>query len=649
MHDLAFLREDLDDMEAASSPADRRGRRMPATETLARLAVEDALGDRPRRRVGRAEALAMVVEVPSAEWVEPVLEACRVLGEWSATFARTGSSRTEDRPDKGNDKVAKVLAQGGRVLGVSHACERHLPAALVAAVDVRIRVSVPSNDVVARVIRSATGQRPPAMPARVAAGLGYWELCSAIRGTSARACVQRLVAAKEAKSVADASGAEAPAFETLCGYGAAHDWGKRLLRDLDLWKRGEIPFRCIDRNVVLASDPGLGKSTYVRSLARASGLPLIVTSVSAWFSSSSGYLDAVIKQIDTEFSHAASLAPSIIFLDEIDSIPNRATMTERAREYWNSIVTHMLLTIDNYTANNAADICIIGATNHADKLDAALVRPGRLNRVIRIEPPRAPDLAVIFRQHLGAELADVDLATLGELALGATGAQVAAWVLEARARARAEERPLRAEDLFGVVAPEDGRSDQERARSALHEAAHAVGAEILRVGRVAQVDLVLRGASAGATSIKPLLGSSPTRDELERMVIFLLCGRAAEAVFLGEASAGAGGDAASDLARATAFVAGIHASLGLGDALAYRGTMEEVARSIRDDPGLRGAVEADLARLQAEAEKLVWRFGEAVQAVAKALLDRRVVGGDALRALMAGHGAGGRATEGKRK
>lgn len=321
-------------------------------------------------------------------------------------------------------------------------------------------------------------------------------------------------------------------------------------------------------------------------------------------------------------------------------------MTERSREYWNPIVTHMLLTIDNYTANNAADLCIIGATNHADKLDAALIRPGRLNRVIRIEPPQAPDLAAIFRHHLGAELADVDLTALGEFALGATGAQVAAWVLEARGRARAEGRPLRADDLFGVVAPADGRSDKERARSALHEAGHGVGAEVLRVGRVAQVDLVLRGDSAGATSIKPLLSSSPTRDDLERMVIFLLCGRAAETVFLGEASAGAGGDATSDLARATAFVAGIHASMGLGDALAYRGTMEEVARALRDDPGLRGAVEADLARLQAEAEKLVRRFGDAVEAVAEALLDRRVIGGDALRAMVAEHEAGGRATKG---
>ncbi|MFC6745370.1 hypothetical protein ACFQFG_11230 [Methylobacterium persicinum] len=172
-------------------------------------------------------------------------------------------------------------------------------------------------------------------------------------------------------------------------------------------------------------------------------------------------------------------------------------------------------------------------------------------------------------------------------------------------------------------------------RSALHEAGHAVGAELLQIGHVAQVDLILRETAAGGTSMRSRLGPIPTRDDLERMVIGLLCGRAAETVFLGEASAGSGGDETSDLARATAFVAGIHGSFGLGGSIVYRGPMEDVARALGAEPALRAAVEADLARLQAEAERLVSEYQDVVQGVAEALLDRRVLGGDALRRFIA--------------
>ncbi len=249
--------------------------------------------------------------------------------------------------------------------------------------------------------------------------------------------------------------------------------------------------------------------------------------------------------------------------------------------------------------------------------------------------PAAPELAAIVRQHLGADLPDLDLTVVAELGLGATGAQVVGWVKAARARARAAKRPLQADDLLEAVAPPDTRTPGEKMRSALHEAAHAVGAEVLRIAHVEQVDLILRETAAGGTSMRSRLGPLPTRDGLERMVTSLLCGRAAETVFLGEASAGSGGDATSDLARATAFVAGIHGSFGLGGGIIYRGPMEEIAHTLAADHALRAAVEADLARLQGEAERLVSEYQDVVQAVAEALLERRVLGGDALRRLIA--------------
>ena len=128
------------------------------------------------------------------------------------------------------------------MLGVSQAPERYLPAALCTGADMRLRVEAPSNDVIALVIRAATGQRPGAMPPRIAGGLGYLELISAIRTyTTARSCIGRLVAAAAAKAIVDVGVTEATPFETLRGYGVSHAWGMRLISEIEDWRREKPP------------------------------------------------------------------------------------------------------------------------------------------------------------------------------------------------------------------------------------------------------------------------------------------------------------------------------------------------------------------------------------------------------------------------
>ncbi|AWV14145.1 MULTISPECIES: AAA family ATPase [Methylobacterium] len=633
MPHLTFLRDDLNEAETGDVAADER---RPATETLAAFALEAALSPAQRRRIAADPAFALVVQVPAADWVEPVREACGRLAAWGYVAARTGASRSEDRADRGNDRVADRLARGDRVLGVSQSPARYLPSALVAAADLHVRLPGATDAVIARVVRAATGRRPT-LPPGIARGLDFFEIAAAVRGTTARACVARLAAAARSKATADPAVGSAPDFATLVGFGDAHAWGTRLIDEIATWRAsgGAPAFQRLDRHVALSSAPGLGKSSFVRSLAKAAGLPLVATSVGAWFTGSDGHLGGVLRAWDAAYTHACALAPSILFLDEADSIPNRATMDNHAREWWTPLCTSILLGFDALNAPGAPEVCIIAATNHGDRLDPALIRPGRLGRVIEIKPPSAADLAVIFRQHLDdGEVPDMDLAPLGALALGASGAQVAGWVSEARAAARAAGRPMRPEDLLGRVAPPDQGSPADRRRSAYHEAGHAVAFE--RIGaRVAQVDLVPRRDSLGATSVATRLGQSPTRAEIEGLAVALLCGRAAEILFLGEPSAGAGGDSRSDLARVTTLLAGNHASLGLGDRLAYRGAPHEVAVALSLDPTLLGAVERDLDRLSGEALAVMEANRTAVAAVAELLIARRLVSGDALRALIA--------------
>lgn len=648
MTHLAFLRDDLADADAGATAA---GTRRPPTETLAAFALEEALSVAERRRIARDPHFALVIQVPSADWVDPVCEACCRMAAWSHVVARTGSSHGGHKPGLGNDQIAEKLALGGRVLGVSQAPDRYLPSALMAATDLRVRLGGVTDSVVARAVRASVGRCPRTIPLRAARGLDYFEVAAALRGRNARECLDRLAAAVRAKATEDPSVAEAPAFTTLVGFGEAHAWGMRLLSELDAWREtGSPTFQRIGRHLALGSPPGLGKSTFVRSLAKAANLQLVQTSVGSWFATSDGYLGGVLRAWETAYESACAAAPSILFLDEADALPDRASLSGRGRDFWTPLCTSLLLGLDALNLPGGPEVCVIAATNFPERLDAALVRPGRLGRVIRIHPPTAPELAAIMRQHLDVgELPGVDLTPVGELAFGGTGAQVVGWISEARTAARAAGRPMRIADLVDRVAPPDLSGPEELRRKAVHEAGHAVGFQVRGAAHVKQVDLVMRPGSSGATSLEIRLGTSPTRTEIENLVVALLCGRAAETAFLGEPSAGAGGDSLSDLARATAMVAGVHGSYGLGETVAYRGSIQEVPGRLAQDADLLAVVEADLARLQGEALRLIESYRTVVETVAERLLAERVLSGDAFRALLAagppaiGHDDGGAA------
>ena len=622
------------DPGAARPPAKWVPRR--ATETLAKAAFLEAVPAEDRRLVRERRSFALVLEVPSAEWVKPMRLACEAFVGWSAVFARSGATRADDRADKGNDLVGTILADGGRVLGVSQSPERYLPSALLASADLRARVPAPSNEVVARVIRAATRQRPAAMPAGVAAGLDYPELCAAVRiNSTARSCIERLVAAQRSKSILDPTVAQAPPLEELHGYGDAQEWGLRLLADIEEWRAGRLPFAALDRHAVLASEPGLGKTTFVRSLARSARLPLVSTSVAAWFSTTSGYLDTVIKAVDTDFARARAASPSFLFLDEIDALPDRAALSGDKASWWTPLVTHVLLTLDAALAGTAAPICVIGATNHRGRIDAALVRPGRLTRVIEIPRPDATALAGILRQHLGSDLADDDLALPAALAAGGTGADAAHWVEGARRRARLAGRAMAIDDLVAEIAPTGKASPEMQRRFAVHEAGHAVLSHFLEVAEVQSVALTGRTDGNPSTLMRRLYGDSAPRAALEDVVVVALGGRSAEIVILGAPSSGAGGSPDSDLAHATRMTAAIHASYGLGASLLHRATPESASDLLPFDPSLRRVVHDDLLRLQGRAVDHVRANRAVVEAVADALLAARYLSGPAFRNVVA--------------
>jgi cell division protease FtsH len=613
-----------------------------ARSAIVSAAFDKAISGKVRRRLKAKGSIAVIFLVPEAGWIEPVQKifGSRFGPHWQ-TVAVDSSNNSAAHKSARNAEVATHLARGRNVVGIA-AQKDALPSAILRAADLTIKMDAIDGKTVGRAIRLFTGKKAPAgIDQSIASGLEFHDLLAAFRrGSAPGEIVERLQKATAAfrGPAGDISNDRIPSLEDAVEYGAAREWGLKLAQDIATWSgsRGLVDWnQTVDRGAVLFSPPGFGKTFFGQILAKAIGAQLLVFSVADLFANGPGYLDSVIKQSREIFARSEAIAKaggiSVLMLDECDALPNRATLDSRGRDWWTSLITSVMLSIEKAGAGQI----IIGCTNYINGVDAALLRPGRLERQIELKLPDHAGVVHVLRYHLDDALTGADLSEVGHLLAGSTPAEIMMAVRSARRIARNADRALTVDDLLESIAPPGEIEPKALLRISLHEASHAVASIKVPAGILQRCIVGVGPGSSGRTIIQGEKDDLETRDSIERRAVATLAGRAAERLLLGGSiSLGSGGDVDSDLALVTQFLASLHASTGLGGSLVYLVSHADALQAVRSDPKIRSRVERHMRRLQVRADNFVREHRDAIEAVAEQLRVRRHLSGAEIRRIV---------------
>jgi cell division protease FtsH len=499
-----------------------------------------------------------------------------------------------------------------------------LPTDLVAAADFTIKIPPPSSAVIGAAVGRFLGKQTETPKDLAIAGIDFYGLLSAFRAnSSAKDIFARLGITSATPQMRPYE--DLPDLDTAVEYGAARTWALELASDFEFYKAGALQWSEIQgqASAVIHGPPGLGKTFFAKLLAKKLGVVLIAASIPDLFAKSAGYLDSVIKASQEVFDKAAATSGCVLFWDELEALPRRDSLDGRSASWWNSVVAHFLLMISEIQRPGTF---LLAATNYIEKIDPALLRPGRFGKTIEIKRPDADGVVSILRHHLRGELIDTDLSELGQLAENATGAELSQMVQTARRTARYAKRPLGVADLVSAIFPHEALNEPVLRRVSLHEAGHVVVSLSEKTDKILRVAIGGMAGAFGQTTFKRE-ATLETRAYIEARVTNVLAGRAAEIAILGECCSGGGGDIDSDLGMATSLVASLHFSDGLAGTITYLTTREQAIELLKRDPSLRTTVERDLQRLQARAIEIVKRHRAAVEAIAAALATRRHLSG----------------------
>jgi cell division protease FtsH len=356
----------------------------------------------------------------------------------------------------------------------------------------------------------------------------------------------------------------------------------------------------VPKGVLLHGPPGTGKTLLAKAVAHESGAHFFSQSASSFVEMFAGLGAARIRRL---FREARAAQPAIIFIDELDAVgARRGSDNNSERE---QTLNQLLVEMDGFASSAEGRVVVMAASNLLEKLDPALLRPGRFDRQVFVSPPDVKGRERILRVHTANKplREDVDLTIVAQQTAGLTGADLANICNEAaifcgRRQGHAVSRAdfdNAIERVIAGVLSSTTLNDHERRVVAFHEAGHALCRELLvGMDRVHKISIIPRGSSLGYVVNLPDEDSYlKTREELVDQMTVLLGGRVAEQIVFGAVTTGA----ASDLQRVEEIThAMIHQyAMGSGDApqAALKDqALSDLTRRIRDEEQRELAFEA---------------------------------------------------------
>ncbi|MBQ4369792.1 MAG: ATP-dependent zinc metalloprotease FtsH, partial [Oscillospiraceae bacterium] len=409
------------------------------------------------------------------------------------------------------------------------------------------------------------------------------------------------------------------------------------------------------KGVLLVGPPGTGKTLIAKAVAGEAGVQFLSISGSDFVEL---YVGIGASRVRDLFDQAKKLAPSIIFIDEIDAVGRqRGAGLGGGHDEREQTLNQLLVEMDGFGSNEG--VIVMAATNRPDILDRALLRPGRFDRQVFVGLPDIKGREAILRVHSKDKplAEDVDLGVIAKTATGFTGADLENLMNEAALlAARRLKRFITMDDIedamIKVIAGPEKKSkvvsEKERKLTAFHEAGHAVViGNLEHHDPVHQISIIPRGMAGGMTIFLPEEDKSfNSRLEMMDSIVSLLGGRVSEKLMLNDISTGASNDIerASSIARAMVTKYGMSDTLG---PISFENSSGEVFIG-RDFAQQKGYSEKTAAQIDDEVRRII---GEAygrcetilkenaniVTTTAEYLLEHEVMDGKTFEYLLKNH------------
>ncbi len=410
----------------------------------------------------------------------------------------------------------------------------------------------------------------------------------------------------------------------------------------------------IPHGVLLVGPPGTGKTLLARACAGEAGVPFYSISGSDFVEM---YVGVGASRVRDLFDKAKKTAPCIVFIDEIDAVGRqRGAGLGGGHDEREQTLNQLLVEMDGFDGNEG--VIVLAATNRADILDHALLRPGRFDREVYVGLPDVKGREEILRVHTRQKplAPDVDLKIIARTTPGFTGADLENLVNEAallaarRNRKSITEKDIEEASIKVMAGPEKKSrvvTEKERRLTAYHEAGHAVTAYYCKTSDpVHQITIIPHGPAGGFTMYRPEEDVQfRTRGQMLESIVSMLGGRVSEKLVLDDISTGA----SNDLKRATQQARSMVTRYGFSERLGPVVYDDEPGETFlgRDYGHTRNYSEEIASEIDAEvremmdeafeaAKNILEEHMEQLHLVSETLLEREKISGDEFRILMEG-------------